>query len=100
MESSYHVFVLKEVNTCFTSYAAVNLCQKRSRNLDKINPSQVSGSSETCQITYNTATSATSRPFLSISFSIKVLYNSCTVFRFLFFSPASNTKENISEEIS
>ena len=58
MESSYHVFVLKEVNTCFTSYAAVNLCQKRSRNLDKINPSQVSGSSETCQITYNTATGA------------------------------------------
>ena len=63
MESSYHIFVLKEVNTCFTSYAAVNLCQKRSRNLDKINPSQVSGSSETCQITYNTATQRNQQTF-------------------------------------
>ena len=70
MESSYHVFVLKEVNTCFTSYAAVNLCQKRSRNLDKINPSQVSGSSETCQIAYNTAAQRNQQ-----TFSVHFIFN-------------------------
>ena len=70
MESSYHVFVLKKVNTCFTSYAAVNLCQKRSRNLDKINPSQVSGSSEACQITYNTAAQRNQQ-----TFSVHFIFN-------------------------
>ena len=70
MESSYHVFVLKEVNTCFTSHTAVNLRQKCSRNLNKINPSQVSGSSETGQITYNTAAQRNQQ-----TFSVHFIFN-------------------------
>ena len=55
MKSPHHVLIGSEINTCFSSDAAVHLCQKACGNLDKTNASQISCRCKACQITDNTA---------------------------------------------
>ena len=50
MKSAYHIFKLSEINAGLTAYAAVNLCQKCGRNLDKINSPKVGCCAKSGQI--------------------------------------------------
>ena len=45
MECTYHIFILCKIHTCFSAYTAVYLSQKSRWNLDKVNTTQIGGSS-------------------------------------------------------
>ncbi|CDD99826.1 unknown [Roseburia sp. CAG:471] len=41
MECTHHIFILFKIHTGFSTHTAVYLCQKRCRNLNKINTAQI-----------------------------------------------------------
>src|SRR3989304_2353258 len=50
VETSYHIFAPRMIDSNLTSDAAVNLCQQCSRDLNKRNASHKCRSDKTCQI--------------------------------------------------
>ena len=55
MKSTYHVFEVTEIYTCFSAYAAIHLGQKGGRNLDEIDAAKVCCCSKSGEIAGNAA---------------------------------------------
>ena len=63
MKSAHHILVLAEINARFSSHATVHLGKQCRRNLYKVDPPEICGRAETCQVARNASPQSRQKAF-------------------------------------